>query len=238
VLECIDVTGPEGNLPALRVPERYHAGLASLIGLEDEPFQELLSALREEPPALDYVELASRIALKVSAVSSDDVYDILETLDSLYGTRARLGMSVDDFAEAVYRTIEQGDAEELRLPEESGERIRERLAQLLDIDSLDATRKALDVLLEHEHTLHGARIMTDIRPVFGLDASDEPTGAVIVHMLKLSYHDESEDVKEIYLALDTRDIDILIDMLKRANTKADTLERILKRAKVPYIDAG
>lgn len=238
MLEFINVAGTEENQPASSVPERYHAGLTSLIRIEDEPFQELLSALYEEPPALDYVELASKIAPKVSTVSSDDVYNILELLDSLYGNMARFGTPVEELAEAVYRSVEQDDAEALRLPEEGSERLKECLVQLLNIDALDATRKALDVLLEHEHTLHSARIMSDIRPIFGLDTDDDPIGAVVVQMLKLSYHDESEDVKEIYLALDTRDIDILIDILQRANSKADTLGRVLKRAGVPYIDAG
>lgn len=237
MLECTGVTGSGENLPELRIPERYHAGFAKIIRLEDEPFQELLSVLREEPPALDHEELSARIAPKVSAVSPGDIDDILETLDSLYAARARFALPVAGFAEAVRRAVEQSDAAEPRLPEEDGKRLKERLTRLLDIDALDATRKALDVLLEHEHTLHGARIMTDIRPVFGPSTDDDPTGAVIVHMLKLSYHDESEDVKEIYLALETGDIGILIDIFRRANSKADSLKRVLKRAKVPYIDA-
>ncbi len=237
MLECAGVERRE-NLPELTIPERYRAGFAKIIGLEDPPFQELLSVLREEPPALDYVELALQIAPKVSAVSEDDIEDILETLDSLYAARVRFALPVADFAEAVRRAVEQSDTEELRLPEGNGGRLGERLTQLLDINALDATRKALDVLLEHEHTFHGARIMTDIRPIFGPSTGDDPTGAVIVHMLKLGYHDESEDVKEIYLALETGDIDILIDMFRRAKSKADSLKRVLKRARVPYIDAG
>lgn len=238
MLKCTGVTEPEENLPRLRVPERYHAGFARIIRLGDESFQKLLNVLRDTPPALDYTELSSVITPKVSAVPPGDVGDILETLEALYSVRARLALPVADFAEAVRKAVEEGGAEELSLPGENGERLKERLTQLLDIDALDVTRKALDVLHEHEHTLHDARIMTDIRPVFGLDTDDDPTGALIVHMLKVSYHDESEEVKEFYIALDAGDIDMLIDLLRRADSKAKSLQRVIERAKVPYIDAG
>jgi hypothetical protein len=182
--------------------------------------------------------LALKIAPKVRAAPQDDIEDILETLNALYGARAWFALPAADFAEIVRRAAEESGAEELRLPSGNGERLEERLAQLLDIGTLDATRKARDLLVEHEHTLHSARILTDIRPVFGPNPDDDPTGALIVHMLKLSYHDESEDVKEIYIALDTGDSDYLIDMFRRAESKAESLKRVLERAKVPYIDVG
>jgi broad specificity phosphatase PhoE len=51
VLECTGVE-PRENLPELTIPERYHAGFASIARLEDEPFQAWLSVLRREPPAM------------------------------------------------------------------------------------------------------------------------------------------------------------------------------------------
>jgi hypothetical protein len=44
------VTGPREDLPELRIPERYHAGFAKIIGLDDERFQELLSVFRGNLP--------------------------------------------------------------------------------------------------------------------------------------------------------------------------------------------
>ncbi len=67
MLECTGVE-PRENLPELTIPERYHAGFASIARLEDEPFQTLLSVLRKEPPAIDYEELSEKITPKVSAV--------------------------------------------------------------------------------------------------------------------------------------------------------------------------
>lgn len=231
------MTEPGEALPELVIPERYRDGMAKIIGLEDEAFQELLRVLKEEPPAIDYLQLSSRIAAKVSTDSSEDIEDIMQTLDSLYAARTSFALPVDDFAEALRRAVEESDGEGLGLTSENGGRLKERLIQLLDLDSLDATRKALDVLLEHEHTLHGARIMTDIRPIFGPSTDDPPTGAVIVHMLKIGYHDESEEVKEFYLALDAKDTDFLINLLRRADSKAESLKRVLEMARVPYIDA-
>lgn len=225
------------NLPELRIPERYHTGFVTLAGLSREAFRDLFSVLSQERPAVNYLELSSRVGEKIGAIPPDDVGSIIEALDALYGIRANLALPIPEFVEVVLRAMDESGVEELRLSGEDRERLRERLAQLLDLDSLDATAKATDVLLEHEHTIHDARVMTDIRPVFGLDTDAPPTGAMVVHALKLSYH-EADDLKELFVALDTRDLDRLIETLERAKSKARSLERVIEAAKVPYIDIG
>jgi hypothetical protein len=157
-------------------------------------------------------------------------------LASLYRVQASWNVEIPELADIV-REAAEGD-EELGLSGEEREVFEKRLSLLLEIDSLHATSKALDVLLEYEHTLHDVRIMTDVRPVFGQNVEKPPTGAMIVHTLKISYHDESEEVKEFYVTLNTGDTGALSAELERANQKAESLRRMLEPTRVPYIDTG
>lgn len=233
-LQNEDGNSTASRLPELRIPDEYRSGFARLIRLENGAFQELFSAVRDEPPAISYRELSSRIASKTSIRSAGDVRDILETLDSLYQVRGETNLDVPDFAQVVARAVEEDES--LDLPAETRERFVERMTLLLDLDTLEATSKAFDVMNEHEHTIHDARIITDIRPVFGADPKNDPSGALIVHLLKISYH-EAEDTKELFVAFSPETIDLLIDDLERAKQKAESLKRILGRAKLPYIAA-
>ncbi len=77
--------------------------------------------------------------------------------------------------------------------------------------------------------------MTDIRPIFGPDPENEPESAVIVHTLKISYH-EGRQIKEFFLALDPEQVDELIGVLERASLKSESLKRMLAGTDVSYID--
>ncbi len=228
--------GARRNPPRMRIPEEYRDGLAKLLELPDESFRELLVAIQEERPTLHYADFSARVARKISGIKPNEVQDVIETLVSLYGVRTRWGLEIPELAQIVTQATEWDWESEFSGEERDS--FEGRLVLLLGIDSLDATSKALDVLLEHEHTLHDVRIMTDVRPVFGQNADEPPIGTMVVHMLKISYHDESEEVKEFYVALDAGDTRALSAELERADQKAESLKRMLGPTGVPYIDAG
>ena len=58
---------------------------------------------------------------------------------------------------------------------------------------------------------------------------------MIVHTLKISYH-EGRRVKEFFVSLDPEQVDELIRVLGRAESKAESLKRMLSATNVPYID--
>lgn len=60
---------------------------------------------------------------------------------------------------------------------------------------------------------------------------------LIVHMLKLGYHDSNESRhKEFHLALDSKDLAELKEIIIRAETKAKTLKSQLESAGVKPIE--
>lgn len=93
-------------------------------------------------------------------------------------------------------------------------------------DALGVTAKALSVRSEYENVYCSARILTDLRPVFGRDASKSPEAAAIVHTLRITYH-AAGDYKEAYFALDALDLSQLRGLIHRAEMKEKTLQAVV-----------
>lgn len=222
----------------IRIPEEYQRGFVEMRRLTEQQAQGLVSVLKGEPPTLNRENLRSGIASKMSDIARSDVDEIIDTLASLYALRSSMGLKTVEFAGVVCDAMDESGAEELEFGDgEDGERelFKTRLIQLLEVDSLNVAMKANDLLYEQEHAVHGSlRVITDIRPVFGDDPEEDPVGTVLVHMLKISYHD-GRRIEDFFVTLDTEQVDELIGVLGRASLKAESLKRMLAGTKVPYL---
>ena len=65
--------------------------------------------------------------------------------------------------------------------------------------------KADDLRTEDERVFCTAKILTDLRPVFGSHVEDGPHGMIVVHLLKIGYHSGSEKLHEFFVSLDSGD---------------------------------
>ncbi len=84
--------------------------------------------------------------------------------------------------------------------------------------------------------MHASKILSDLRYVFKSDPEEEPYGAVIVHLLKLTYHEDTEH-KEFFVAMDDGDLRHLKEVIERAEKKARTLRRKLDAAATIFLGA-
>jgi len=57
----------------------------------------------------------------------------------------------------------------------------------------------------------------------------------MVHMLDLGYHKNGE-LKHLYIAMDSLDIDILREALDRAESKTNSLKPLIKKAGMEFLD--
>lgn len=209
-------------MPALKIPESDRAGLALLRDMPGESFAAFLSALERSPQAIT----------EVSGLSPDDARLAIDALKSMYQARTYNDVPIDEFISDVceslteYKVLKPGDEPLLR----------ERLARLLDIESLSISAKALVLRTDYPYIFCAARIFTDIRPVFGEDASATPPAMVLTHTLKLEYHGALGHLHELYVALRADDIVELREVLDRAETKIKTLESMLKPLETKLID--
>ncbi len=226
-------------MPSISVPDAYQSGVDALVHITDDQFSQLLSALKAAKPSLFSTGLASQVAPSINGLKSREVRRIVESLVAMYAVRIRLGISSSEFASGISAAID--DFEEASFSEEDKLRLAERLTQLLTQllemeKSLGITSKANDVLTEHEHTFCSARVLTDIRPIFQSDLASPPSEAVVVHTLKIAYHQDREH-KEFYVALDSDDIQMLKSAIERAELKDRSAKSLLDKAGVLCLDA-
>lgn len=208
----------------LNIPERHREGISQLLSLAPEAFNELLAALETQPPS---ISLITRLptTINISTISSVDVERMVSAVTSLHLVRASKDRPSNDFVQDVSQAIESFD------PIGQSEESKARLLRIINIYPLVISAKAFTILMDRERTMLTAKILTDIRYAFQPDPEQTPYGAVIIHTLKLSYH-EGERHQDFLVALDDADIATLKVILSRAEAKAKVLRSQLNATNV------
>lgn len=201
-------------MPSLSIPRTDRKGLTILRELPPQVYADFLSAIQRSPDAVPVV----------SGMSSENAELLAETLNNLYQVRAYNDVATDKFISDVCESLAEHG--ELKSAEES--QLRGRLASLLDVEALTVSSKASLLAGEYPYVYCGARIVTDIRPVFGRDVSVPPPVMVLAHTLKLDYHGAGGHLHELYVALRADDLVQLRELIDRAEIKAKNLEAVLK----------
>ena len=219
----------------LTIPKQFYIGFERLLRMDDNARQELIVALKDIKPALTPRNVASQIADKTPSIAKSDLALIVSATISLRSIRARKDYAIPDIANALVNGIKS--ARNLSKPdgwETPG--FAHFLEEILSPnETLEIVAKALGVLTDHEHVYCGAKILTEIRPIFGTNAEESPETAVLTHMLKISYH-ENKEHKEFFVALDTKDVRDLLEILQRADAKTRGLKAFFKDHNITYLD--
>lgn len=217
-----------------KIPKRFLSGLVNVISLPENSFQELVTKLERVPLTLNARELLGEVVSDVSGIAPDNAEKIASALMSLYMVRANSDSATTEAIDDIADTLENVEDKETSLTDEVLSNLKPRLAQLLEINSFVVGTKAISMLQEHDNIFYRARVLTDIRPVFGV-APNAIQAAVIVHNLRIHHHQE-ENHKDFYVTLDTQDVQTLIDILERAKVKAESLKSLLATSNIPYIE--
>lgn len=216
-------------MATLEIPERYLGTVHRLLRLDDKTADEIRSSLeREGQSAVPPNDIRSRMSRAVPDP------EIMEALLSLYLVKSTRELPTEEFAEAVCVAAERQASDQWTLTPD--ERIRSKgvLVKLLSVDSVSALSKAYDLQTSDERTFCDARIFTDLRPVFGPTIPEGPEGMVIVHHLRLSYHQPGTNRRfNFYVSLDAEDLKTLHKVVERAEQKADAIRTSVNKA--PYM---
>jgi len=202
-----------------------------------EDYDALLSVLQEATPTLARSTFTTSLITRLQKHVKNP-QALVGALFSLYLVRARANESIPEFLEELHRAFVSSDDPNLNPPGYDWSTFKERMAVLLGYEkTIGITAKALGVMTEHEHVYcaAGTRVLSDLRPVFASEPDSMPDAAVIVHSLKLVYHEEGK-TREFFVALDTDDLRHLGKLLKRAERKAKGLQLLLRAANVPCLD--
>ena len=220
-------------MSGLTIPSEHRSGLVTLRDFSTSQIDELVGVLRRAPIKFYRSDLADFVASQVQSIEKTCIRDVIESLGALEFVRATADVSIDQFLDDLSEALER---EELQLTNSDGSSTTERIKNLTQMPSLGIPAKARMLLLEGKR-LCSAKVVSDIRPVFDYsDVPCQPEAALIVHHLRISYHDDgARALTEFAVALDSDDLDSLIDTLNRAKAKEQALEGLLKISETPYL---
>lgn len=199
------------------VPPEAIQALLVLMG-QDHTFDDaILQSVQAQEPRLLHVRFVEDVKRRMPTEMQAAVQPVILGVISMSRGREEFGIPVEDFVRDIV------GAAGLNATPEQQDRLFALISRLLSTPSLAITAKAYDLLTENDANFHSARVVTDLRPIFA-DTTDKPTVAAIVHSLRLRVG-SSQEVRDIYVALDEVDIGRLQDTLARAQGKASTLRR-------------
>jgi hypothetical protein len=201
------------------VPARIADQFKRLAALDEEAFEKLAAGAEVATPTLSPHALWHEIADK-SGLDFETVQDLLEGVLSATGIGLRDGLGPAETARA------------LRVDElaSSREALDARMERLIATRAVSLTAKGLDLAVSDQKVLLRTRIVTDIRPVFSLQAGGEeptqPPAAMVKHSLRLEYL-EGNDSRTFVVSLDEVDVTRLRDAIERAERKARALSELI-----------
>jgi hypothetical protein len=192
---------------------------------------ELREALSSIGVTLKPLNLTAQVRGQIKR-PSPELDDIVQVLVGLSSARAGSDVSIEEFSKDVAKSMtRRKDA-----PKDYDESVFEKtLSSLLGIESLALSARAAEIQHDYERVFASARIVSDIRSVFGTSNID-PVGAMIVHNLKITFFEEGR-VREAFFALDNADLIVLRQVIDRAELKTPKLETMIKTSGVQYFES-
>jgi len=222
-------------MAAIKIPDGHKGGLIKLIKLPGNSVNQIISAFEGVAPKFFPEELSKEVISKLKGISSDDLLEIISAILSLSKHRVHDDMPPEELAEQIVQALSEGAVEDVELVKKDRQGLKKLFVRFFQIETLLISAKASGIMLSHENIFCSARVITDVRPVFGSDPSVAPNAAVMVHMLNLSYHHEGQ-LKELYIAMDALDIETLRTALDRTDLKSQSLKSLIKRAGLIHLD--
>jgi hypothetical protein len=218
---------------ALKIPKDDTASIATIKALPVASVAKFISVLASAPLISNPKEMGAYISEQMPSTLTAQLVSVLETIYTLYYIRELSGVDHPQFLEDLMDGIR--DSRDPRLTPKDLPKLQSVLERILSIDTLKMIAKAARLQHDGERLYCSSKILSDMRPVFGEDPSIRPVGSVLAHTLKLTYH-EGGDHKEFHVVLDSDDLEVLGEVVQRAQAKDKTLRELLKSMKLPTLD--
>lgn len=225
-------------MAAIPIPKEVQPSVAKLLQLSDEAAQEIMNALESAPLSFDDQELAENVAANVKSVEPESANEVVQILFSLYVIRNKAEVPVPEFIDDFLEGVEKTDLKEI-LSKVSTYKFKQWLSRFMGVRALAFTANARVTQKAFEHTFCTGQMLTDIRPLFESNngAARRVIAALITHTLKISYH-EGNRVKDLFLSVDSEDLDTLEELIAQARAESERLQPLLDAAKIPYPTDG
>lgn len=216
-------------LPPLRLLPEHLEIIDAIVELDSTALQAILDILHAEPELVDRRTVSDGVQQQIPHASGS-VLDFLLSLDGLAQSQSdsdlARGQAIAAVADATSQSDELGDDVDRDL-------VRRRLKALLATRGVELLGRGLDLLAEHEHLLVQARIVSDVRPLFSQIDPNEVQGAVIGHVLRLTF--ARGEPRSIDVGIDASDLIELRDAVERAVKKESRLSEVVTTATGPLV---
>lgn len=225
-------------MPSLTIPERYRPGIRAIRNLSPEAADELVTALSGAPigPNIASIMRAAGVA---TSIQGPNLSMIIESLVSLGVVLYESEVDLSAFAHDVVKAMSEMADTDPAIRQDEAIVLERRFQRLLGCRSLTSASKAIGLRTDFPNIFCDAKILTDVRPVFGDDPKKPPPGAIITHTLKIDYHRcGGGRHQEFYVGLDADDLDTLARVLQRARDKNSSLRELLQKAGTADLDAS
>jgi len=219
------VAGLAGNFS---LPVAMRPALEVIADLPDDAVDELRSVLERHPEVLFSRQAAMKQAATLRKVPRDQAESLMETTVPLVYFKGAHGKSTAELIADVNALLGRAGKGKAALTADQQGRLEKNLSRLLDSSSLTQAAKAIAVATDCPRLFTEARVISDLRPVFGDRTSEPPVGAVVTHTLRVTYAEEGSE-KEFFVYLDSGDLKTLQDHIARALEKDTTLRALLAK---------
>ena len=218
----------------LQIPDEYRDAVESLIGLDEDAVGSLLDALKAADPAVSPRALARSIATDVP-IGVRPLTDLLTALISLI-LSVTGGETDRDSGMEVASAASKAKLGGLKPDSEAETLFAARIARFLELaDKLSVTSKASSVYFAHRSLFHRARVLSDIRTIFGQGESTEPVAGMIVHQLEI-HVGEDNDARSHYIAMNIHDLREIRHAVDRAISKEAALRKVIDSSGLLFLE--
>ena len=215
----------------IEIPKRYRDILVGLVDMSVAAKTELNNILRLGGGVGG---TNKDIIANVKFMPLEYASNLLDAITPLYFLKIRSGKDTSGVVKDVLASIES-EIDEKEIDNINKKKLSKILFELLNHSETELSAKAIYLLLEQDKVYTSARILTDLRPVFGGAKISSPKAAVILHTLKLEFSENGNE-SSFHIALDTLDIKNLIEVLTRAKAKELELKTHIEKSGLKYIE--
>jgi len=224
----------DGTRLPFRIPSDEVRYFKQIVETDIEQLNRAAAFLRGEKPRLDVSSLSRDLAKAVD-LEFEQVDSLVRFLWRLTLVKRRFELNLHEFIAALHASLEQFSKQTWSQEDRAEwEKRQQILADLLDPQgALGLGAKATELLWEQPLVLCGARVVTDLRPIFD-DPAEIIQGFITFHTLILRCL-EGTDEKEIHVAMDNNDVSLLKGHLERAEKKLQVIDAESKAKDVRII---
>lgn len=209
--------------------------LSVLGSLSPEAFEELLAFFESSLVVVGGKKEFLEGVDTLTACPSETAFDIGEAILPLLYAFVAEGEKPAEVAAAVVDGIRrQQRLNESGLATTNLAQVKKRLLTLLGSETLSLKAKAASLVQERPCVLDEARIISDLRPVFGFK-SLRIQAMTVLHTLVLECY-EGTTTKSYHIALDASDLSNLKQAIERAEGKAKELSKLVSSTGITNIE--